>query len=231
MPTVLAVDDDPQVLRAIRRVLENAGFTVTIATGGRDALEIVRHDRPDVIVLDIIMPEMDGVEVCRRLRADPFLARIPILFLTAKNRPTDIAEALDAGGDDFLSKPFEVIELPARLRALLRRAPGGALDVHADYVVVGEIALHVTRPELLIGQRRIQLSAVEHRLMHYLMLHAGQPVSTAELLENVWEYPPGTGNPKLVHVHMRNLRAKIEADPDAPQVVRNIHGRGYVVGD
>lgn len=231
MPTVLAVDDDSQVLRAVRRVLEGAGFTVTTAQSGRDALEIVRQERPDVIVLDIIMPEMDGVEVCRRLRADPFLARIPILFLTAKNRPTDIAEALDAGGDDFLSKPFEVIELPARLRALLRRAPGGALDIHADYIVVGEMALHITRPELLIGQTRIQLSAVEHRLMHYLMLHAGQPVSTAELLESVWEYPPGTGNPKLVHVHMRNLRAKIESDPDEPRYLRNVHGRGYIVGE
>ena len=230
MAHILAVDDDTRVLRSIARLLESAGHTVSTAASGQEALELVRQNPPDLVVLDIIMPEMDGLEVCRRIRADPFLARLPVLFLTAKSRPSDVAEGLDAGGDDFLSKPFEVVELPARIRALLRRAPGGVLDPGSDELVIGDLRLHITSPDLKIGDRPIQLSAVEHRLLHYLMIRAGQPVSTAELLEAVWEYPPGTGNPKLVHVHIRNLRAKIEPDPDEPRYIRNVHGRGYLVG-
>ncbi len=227
---ILVVDDDAQVLRAIARVLEDAGHAVTTALSGEEALSLVRRQRPDLIVLDIIMPEMDGLEVCRRIRADPFLAKIPILFLTAKSRPTDAAQALDAGGDDFLTKPFEVVELPARIRALLRRAPGGPLDAEAEYLVVGDLRLHTTRPELYVGDRQVTLTAMEHRLLHYLMLHAGQPIPTEQLLETVWGYPTGTGNPKLVHVHILNLRGKIEREVDDPAYIRNVRGRGYLIG-
>ncbi|MBN1964842.1 MAG: response regulator transcription factor [Anaerolineae bacterium] len=229
MPHILVVDDDSHVLRATTRVLQSAGFSVSAASSGSEALNLIKEQRPDLIVLDIIMPEMDGLEVCRRLRADPFLAKIPILFLTAKSRPTDAAQALDAGGDDFLTKPFEVIELPARARALLRRAPGGPLDPASDYLGSGTLRLHVTQPEVRVGDQAIELTAIEHRLLHYLMLHEGQPISTNELLQAVWEYPRGTGNPKLVHVHILNLRTKIEKQPDNPQFIRNIRGRGYFV--
>lgn len=230
MTHILAVDDDPQVLRAVTHVLEDAGYRVTQAVDGLKALEAVKRERPDLIVLDIIMPEMDGLEVCRRIRADPFTAGLPILFLTAKGRPSDIVEGLDAGGDDFITKPFEVIELPARVRALIRRAPSGPLDVQSEYIIVGELQLHKSHPEVIVKGKRIELTTVEHRLLHYLMLHAGQPVSTQRLLEDVWEYYAGTGNPKLVQVHVANLRAKIEPQPDQPVYIRNVRGRGYLVG-
>ena len=226
---ILVVDDEPQVARSISRVLEDAGFEVENASSGEDALVHLSRERPDLVVLDIIMPGIDGIEVCRRIRADPFLARIPVLFLTAKSRPQDIAAGLDAGGDDYCTKPFEVVELPARVRALLRRAPGGKLDAASEYLSAGPLRLHTTRPEAEVNGREIQLTDMEQRLLHYLMMHHGQPVSTEQLLEDVWEYPTGVGNPKLVHVHMVNLRAKLEDDPDNPSLIRNIRGRGYVV--
>jgi len=204
---------------------------VSVASNGQAALDLIARQRPDLVILDIIMPGMDGLEVCRRIRADPFLAKLPILFLTAKGRPSDVAQGLNLGGDDFLIKPFAAVELPARVHALLRRAPGGPLDPEADYLVVGHLRLHSTRSEVQVVERLVQLRPVEHRLLHYLMMQAGQPVSTEQLLEDVWGYPPGTGDPQLVRVHIANLRAKIEPQPDAPRYIRNVRGRGYLIGD
>jgi DNA-binding response OmpR family regulator len=229
MTHILAVDDDEPVLRSVKRVLENAGFTVSTATNGQAALNLIAQQRPDLVVLDMIMPGLDGLEVCRRIRADPFIAKLPILFLTAKGRPTDVAQGLDAGGDDFLTKPFEVVELPARVRALLRRAPGGTLDTAAEYLSVGDLKLHTKRAEVLVGEKLVELTSIEHQLLHYLMQHAGQPVPPHQLLRDVWQYPAGTGDPILVRVHIGNLRAKIEPQPDTPRYVLNVRGRGYMV--
>jgi DNA-binding response OmpR family regulator len=229
MGYILAVDDDEPVLRSVRRVLENAGYTVHTASNGQDALKMIERNRPDLVVLDIIMPGLDGLEVCRRIRADPYIARLPILFLTAKGRPNDVAQGLDAGGDDFLTKPFEVVELPARVRALLRRAPGGTLDTESEFLTVGDIKLHATRAEVTIGGRAIELTSIEHQLLHYLILHAGQPIPALQLLRDVWQYPVGTGDPILVRVHIGNLRAKIEPQPDTPRYILNVRGRGYVL--
>jgi DNA-binding response OmpR family regulator len=229
MGYILAVDDDEPVLRSVKRVLENAGYTVRTASNGQDALKMIARERPDLIVLDIIMPGLDGLEVCRRIRADPYIAKLPILFLTAKGRPNDVAQGLDAGGDDFLTKPFEVVELPARVRALLRRAPGGALDTEAEYLTVGDIKLHATRAEVHVDGRPVELTSIEHQLLHYLMLHAGQPIPALQLLRDVWQYPVGTGDPILVRVHIGNLRAKIEPQPDTPRYILNVRGRGYVL--
>jgi two-component system alkaline phosphatase synthesis response regulator PhoP len=229
MANILAVDDEAQVLRSIGRILEDAGHTINLASNGEQALEYIRQQRPDLVVLDIVMPEMDGIEVCKRIRADPFLAKLPIIFLTAKGRPNDIAHGLDAGGDDYLTKPFEILELPARIRALLRRAPGGTLDPEAEYLEIRDLRLHSSRFEVWVAEQPIQLTPIEHRLLHCLMIHAGQPVATDQLLMNVWEYPAGVGDPKLVQVHIANLRAKIEPEPGNPRYIRNVRGHGYVV--
>ncbi|HEX3053530.1 MAG TPA: response regulator transcription factor [Aggregatilineaceae bacterium] len=228
MTYILAVDDDAPVLRSVKRVLEKAGFEVDTAANGQEALDKIAQRKPDLVVLDIIMPGLDGIEVCRRIRADPFIARLPIVFLTAKGRPSDVAQGLDAGADDFITKPFEVIELPARVRALLRRAPGGVLDAQSEYLTVGDLKLHSTRCEVQIGERMITLTTIEHQLLHYLMIHAGQPIATEKLLQDVWQYPPGTGDPILVRVHIANLRSKIEPDSETPRYILNVRGRGYL---
>lgn len=226
---ILAVDDDVQVLRSIRRVLEEAGYEVITASSGEEALALVAQQRPDLVLLDMIMPEMDGLEVCRRLRSDPFLGRLPIIFLTAKGRPGDVATGLDSGADDYLIKPFEVVELPARVRALLRRAAGGALDVEADEIRTSQMTLAIHQLAVQVEGEWIELTPMEHRFLYNLMSHAGQPISIEQLLREVWEYPPGVGDPKLVRVHVVNLRNKIEPDPDDPQLILNIRGRGYMV--
>lgn len=230
MAHILVVDDDPIATLAISQVLEEDGHTVSRASNGAEALDRLKHLQADLVVLDIVMPEMDGLEVCRRIRADPFMARLPVLFLTSKGRPQDIARGLDVGGDDFVTKPFATVELPARVRALLRRVAGGFLDPESEYLVAGDLQVHTTRFEVRVAGQLIWLTPVEHRLLHCLMMHSGRPVSVDQLLQDVWEYAPGTGDPKLVRVHVANLRTKLSPGPDAPQYIRNVRGRGYMIG-
>ena len=229
MAHILVVDDEVDVLTSIAQVLEDDGYEVSTADNGIKALAAMNQHLPDLLVLDITMPEMDGVEVCRRVRANPFTSRVPIIFLTARGRPTDIAEGLDAGADDYLLKPFDVIELPARVRAVLRRAPGGVLDSESEHIVVGRLRLHTQRPEVTIGDDIILLTPTEHHLLHYLMCRTGKASSVEQLLEDIWEYPRGVGDPKLVRVHITNLRNKLELGRDAPEYIHNLHGRGYLI--
>lgn len=226
---ILAVDDDVQVLRSIRLVLETSGYEVMTALSGPEALLLIIQQRPDLVILDVVMPEMDGLEVCRRLRTDPDLTRLPIIFLSSQSRPISIAGGLDSGADDYLLKPFEVVELPARVRALLRRAKGGILDVAREEIRTSQMMLPLKRLAVEVAGQWIELTAMEHRFLYKLMTHAGQFISLQALLQEVWEYPAGLGDPKLVRVHVRNLRSKIEPDPADPQLILNIRGRGYRV--
>ncbi|MBN1426995.1 MAG: response regulator transcription factor [Anaerolineae bacterium] len=229
MGYILVVDDDKDVLISIVEILEDSDYTVKAASNGQAALDLIAKQLPDLVVLDIVMPDMDGLEVCRRIRADPFTSKLPVIFLTARGRATDIVHGLDTGGDDYLTKPFEVIELPARIRALLRRAPGGVLESGEEYLTIGDMRLHLKQTEVQISGKIIELTPVEHRLLHCLMVHTGQPVSIDQLLQEVWGYPPGVGDPNLVHVHIVKLRGKIEPDSEHPRLIRNLRGRGYVV--
>jgi DNA-binding response OmpR family regulator len=222
----MAVDDDVEVLETLGRVLKHEAFDVTLASSGAQALKLLETVHPDMLILDIIMPEMDGITVCRRLRRDARFASLPILFLTAKGSTDDIVTGLDAGADDYVVKPFELAELRARVGALLRR--GAREKNSASIIELADLRLDSDTYRVFVGDDCIQLTSTEHRLLRYLMEHPNQALSPSHLLQAVWEYPPNTGDPDLVRAHVRNLRAKIEKNATR-KYIRTIHGVGYMI--
>jgi DNA-binding response OmpR family regulator len=228
-PYVLAVDDDPEVLGTLSRALTRDGFEVGRATSGLEALRMLAERRPDLIILDIIMPGLDGLAVCRRIRADNQYNDLAILFLTARGQTDDVVAGLDVGGDDYVVKPFELAELTARVRALVRRGQRNVV-IESPLLVVGSLHLDSNTHQVNVGEHpAIQLTATEHRLLRYLMEHANQALSPYHLLEAVWDYPSNTGDPDLVRAHVRNLRAKLETDDSSTPIIRTIHGVGYMI--
>lgn len=228
---ILVVDDDHAVAEAIERSLRRSGFEVSVAHRGTDALAIARQQRPDLVILDIMMPGMDGIEVGKTMRETPELAQLPILFLTGKQEIDDkIAAYQQAQADDYLTKPFDVLELDLRVKALLRRTKGNAPSADADSVLrVGDLSLDLRSYEISTPLRNVLLTPVEFELMHFLMSNTDQVFSADQLLQKVWGYPAGTGMPDLVRVHVKNVRDKIEPNPRQPIYLRNILRRGYMV--
>ncbi len=226
---ILVVDDDRVVQKVIDMTLRDHDFQVTVANSGAEALEIIPRLHPALIILDIIMPDLDGFEVCRRIRANPFTSKIPILFLTSQNRPADRARGLDAGSDDFLAKSAISTQLPARVRAILRRSAPEDSDYERHAIALGGVLLYVTRREVEIGEHVVMLTPLEHRLLGYLMVHAQQPASARQLLEQVWDYPPGAGEEEVVRVTINRLRSRIEPYLETKPYIRNIRGQGYII--
>ncbi|MBL8145243.1 MAG: response regulator transcription factor [Anaerolineae bacterium] len=224
MTTIFAVDDDPEVLDTLGRVLRHENYSVALINSPVEALQRLEREMPDLLILDIMMPEVDGVTVCRQLRQNSRFIALPILFLTAKGSTDDVVQGLDAGGDDYVVKPFELAELRARIAALLRR---GSRDKGANVLQFGDLALDSGTYRAIVGEEEIQLTSTEHRLLRYMMEHPDQALSPGHLLQAVWEYPPNTGDPDLVRAHVRNLRAKIEQD--GRRHIRTIHGVGYMI--
>jgi DNA-binding response OmpR family regulator len=222
---IFAVDDDTDVLDTLGRVLKFENYDVTLMSSGLEALEALKETLPDLLILDIGMPEITGIEVCRRLRENSQYVTLPILFLTAKGSTEDIVSGLDAGADDYVVKPFELSELRARISALLRRS---RRDRQSNVLQLGELKLDSDTYRVYIKDREIQLTSTEHRLLRYLMEHPHQALSPAHLLQAVWEYPPNTGDPDLVRAHVRNLRAKLEKG-QGRKSIRTIHGVGYMI--
>ncbi len=226
MVHILAVDDDPEVLETVGRVLRHEAYEISLASSAAQALTILEKRIPDLLILDILMPEMDGITLCRRLRKDSRFIPLPILFLTAKGSTDDIVNGLDAGADDYVIKPFELAELRARIAALLRR---GTREKKSDAILqMGDLRLDSDTYQVWVENSQIQLTSTEHRLLRYLMEHPNQALSPSHLLQAVWEYPPNTGDPDLVRAHVRNLRAKIEHGTRR-KYIRTIHGVGYMI--
>lgn len=227
MPYILLVDDEADMLGTLTRVLGREGYEIARAMSAKEAWQKVVFRRPDLMILDIVMPGMDGLTLCQQLRSDNRFIDLPVLFLTARNDTDDVVAGLDAGGDDYVMKPFEIPELTARVRALLRR--GQREEQQNPVLEMGAIKLDSDTYQVAVKGETIQLTATEHRLLRYMMEHPNQALSPQHLLEAVWDYPPHTGDPDLVRAHVRNLRAKIERGGEETHFIRTIHGVGYMV--
>lgn len=230
MSLILVVDDDEDVAQTIELDLKNTGYQVEWADNGYEALLKARRRRPDLVLLDITMPEMDGIEVCRRLRGSPSTASVPILFLTASGGIESKVAGFDAGADDYLTKPFNLQELNLRVKALLRRGDAKPTE-KPPILTVGALSLNCRTFELTIDKKKVQLTPVEFELVFFMLTRAGQVLSAEQLLREVWQYPPGTGSPELVRAHIKNLRNKIEPDPKSPVYLRTVGRFGYTIGE
>jgi DNA-binding response OmpR family regulator len=225
---VLVVDDDPTVSDVVRRYLERAGYRVTLAADGYQALERFTQDRPDLVVLDLMLPGVDGLEVCRRLRARA--DGLPIVMLTALGEETDRVVGLEMGADDYLTKPFSPRELVLRVQSVLRRAGRVSHDVPVTLTDRG-LVVDVPRRLAMLHDEPLGLTVREFDLLAYLMRHPGRAFTRAELLEAVWGWT--FGDHSTVTVHVRRLREKIEDRPADPGRIFTVWGVGYryEVGD
>lgn len=221
---ILVVDDDRAVRESLRRSLSFNGYTVDLAVDGMDALEKVAASRPDALVLDVMMPRLDGLEVCRRLRSTG--DDLPILVLTARDSVSERVAGLDAGADDYLPKPFALEELLARLRALLRRA-GPAAGDDSEAMRFEDLTLDPATREVTRGGRSISLTRTEFALIEMLMANPRRVLSRSRILEEVWGYDfPTSGN--ALEVYVGYLRRKTEADGE-PRLIHTVRGVGYVL--
>ena len=218
----LVIDDDRAVRDALRRALILERYDVKVAEGGLEGLQSVEETRPDVIVLDVMMPDVDGIEVCRRLRAQG--DRTPILMLTARDAVSDRIDGLDAGADDYLVKPFDVGELAARVRALLRRA---AEDPGGERLTFGEIELDADRHGARRGDQVVELTRTEYQLLELLMLNPRRVLPHSLIYERVWGYDFGASSNAL-RVYIGYLRRKL-AELGAPDLIQNVRGVGYAL--
>lgn len=230
---ILVVDDERDIVWILRRALCDDGYDVVVANDGQQALALVRQQQPDLVVLDVIMPGMDGLEVCQRLRSDETLYNIPILLLTVRKDIEDRVRGLERGADDYLSKPFDLRELSLRVKALLRRSStqasaGETTPDQGITVQIGPFELDVQAGTLRMGSVITQLTPIECDLLHLLMTHQHEVFASRQLLRLVWGFSQDLNDSSLVRWHIKNLREKIEPDPDQPRYLRTISHRGYV---
>ncbi|WP_327299476.1 MULTISPECIES: response regulator transcription factor [unclassified Streptomyces] len=225
---LLVVDDEPTVRELLPAALRYAGFAVEAAADGQEALDMASRRRPDLVVLDIMLPDMDGFEVIRRLRAEPrssgtgHLGDVPVLFLTAREAMQDKINGLQLGGDDYVTKPFDLEELIARIHAILRRTKGEPPATLA----IGHLELDPEGHLVTRAGEGVRLSPTEFRLLHFLMVNAGRTMSKAQILEHVWHYDFG-GDPSIVDTYISYLRRKV--DTREPKLIHTVHGIGYVI--
>jgi len=225
MTTILIVEDDATLLETLAYNLQQEGYATLTAPDGEVALDQVRSYRPDLVLLDIMLPKVDGLAVCRMVRRDPDIAATPIIMLTARGTQGDKMVGLDSGADDYVTKPFGVGELLARIRAVLRRSPGGSVTATGQ-IAGGDIRLDVNARKAYRGEEPINLSQKEFDLLAELLRNQGAVLSRDLILSRVWGYDY-YGDTRTVDVHIRWLREKIETDPAHPRHIQTVRGVGY----
>lgn len=225
MGTILVVEDEPDIADLVKYHLEKAGLPARVVGDGKQAMELIVRDHPDLVVLDLMLPGMDGLEVCRRLRASPETRGIPVIILTAKVEEVDRIVGLEMGADDYVPKPFSPRELVARVKAVLRRTAAPAEPREAP-VSVGALRLDPLRHEVTKSGQLIALSATEFRLLEFFLRHRGRVYTRTQLLDHVWGQDRFV-EPRTVDVHIRRLREKVEDDPRRPSLILTVRGLGY----
>jgi DNA-binding response OmpR family regulator len=223
--TILVVDDETTIRETLVEALELEGFRAVPAADGREALARFRAVHPDLVLLDLMLPELSGVEVCRILRAE---SRVPIIMLTARDSEVDKVVGLELGADDYVTKPFSLRELTARIRAIFRRAEQGSAPELPQFVAVGRVQVDLAGHRILRDGEAVPLKPKAFELLAFLLRNVGQVFTRDQLLEQVWGYDYA-GETRTVDVHVHWLRSELETDPATPTLLQTVRGVGYVL--
>ncbi|MEL0010832.1 MAG: response regulator transcription factor [Bacteroidota bacterium] len=224
---ILLVEDEPSLIFTLRDTLESEGYEVIVSEDGEHTVALVKEHKPDIMILDIMLPGKNGYEICQEIRSLKFT--FPIIMLTAKDQELDKVKGLDIGADDYITKPFGVKELLARIQARLRRAGTYSSSNDIEVLQLGKVKIDLLESDAIFPDGKVnELTAREIELIRYLLAAGGEPVSRDELLEKVWRYEYST-NTRTVDVHISKLRAKIEMQPYEPRHLITLHGVGYLL--
>jgi DNA-binding response OmpR family regulator len=226
-PLILYADDDYDSQQSVCLVLEEAGMNVVFAENGSRALDLWHKHPIDVVVLDVMMPDLDGLETCRLIRRE---SSVPVILLTARGREEDVLAGFNSGADDYIVKPFRPRELVARIGALLRRSTGRSW-YNRKQLAFDNLILDLESRCVIQRDRQVEVSPMEFRLLKYLMQNAGNVVSKEDLLHDVWGYAASSGDMNLIEATIRRLRQKVESDPSRPRYIQTVWGAGYRFGD
>jgi DNA-binding response OmpR family regulator len=227
--SILMVEDDPAVAKSLQAGLEKEGYKVSWKSNGEEGILHAREKHPDIILLDVRLPDLSGFDVCRRLRE--LKLRQPIIMLTVRGEEMDKVLGLEMGADDYVTKPYSLRELLSRIRALLRRSYGDLSGVEADLLYVEDLVIDRTKGQVWRGDQLLNLSPTEFRLLVYLARHRGQALSRVQILEAVWGFDAALESETTVNVNVRRLRKKVELDPSRPDLILTVPGIGYRLAD
>lgn len=222
---ILVVDDEPSIVKSIQYSLEKEGYQVVTANDGQQAVDVARREKPNLIVLDVMLPSLDGYEVCRQIRQEMV---VPVIMLTAKGEEIDKVVGLEIGADEYVTKPFSLRELLARIKALLRLISRYQEErtTQPDRIEIGDLVIDLARHEVTLGEKILNLTLKEYELLKLMALNANKVLSREYLIEQIWGYD-FTGEGRTVDVHVHWLREKIEKDPNNPMRIQTVRGVGY----